>query len=485
MKLQFSRSSLPHRRLLVSAVTFIATGALLTIPAQALEASTSASADASELLVGIGDSYTAGVGVTPYEPASVSTGCNRSLSGAYPTLAAEQLDIETANYACSGATTAAFDSSFKAEPAQTAQVADATVVVMTIGGNDVGALSALASGDVSELAGALQALPAKLGSAYASVKAAAPQAGIYAVTYPDILPTSSSSLEGCVPDELQDLDLTQLHAAVTALNTAITLSAKRAGIEVIDAGDAVAGHELCSEDPWVIGLGSSAALHPNSEGHQAMADLVAQELADSVGGGSTTTTTKKSTTSSAKPSATSTTRKATTSTTNDACGCTTTTEKSTTTKKSTTSSTPKPTTSSTKRSTTSSSTSTTPSTTSSTFITPATIPVTSRKPTTTSSTTTSTTEPEVAPEEASSEEASTTTSSTTEPEVAPSEVDEQSTTTTEQPAEVRSNTLERGEQLAETGAEVTRVFSIGVLLLGVGLGLIWIRKIVRERSDRI
>jgi lysophospholipase L1-like esterase len=456
MKLQFfQKHSLPNRRLLASALAFMATGALLTIPAEALESSgrtTFTARQDSDLLVGIGDSYTSGVGVTPYEPASVITGCDRSLSGAYPLLAADELGVDGRNFACSGATTAAFSGSFKAEPAQTAQLADADAVVMTIGGNDVGALSALATGDLSGIPAALQALPGKLRSAYAAVESAAPEAKVYVVTYPDILPATSASLEGCVPDQLQDLDLTQLRVGVTALNTAITLTAKQSGLEVIDASDAVKGHELCSDDPWVVGIGAPGALHPNSEGQQAIADLVVATLKGSFGTSTSTSTTA------------------------DECGCTSTstsTSTSTTSKKSTT----------TKRPTTTTETTEQPEGTSSTFITPATIPVTSRKPTTSTSSTstsTSTTEPEIVPEEDPS--TTSTSTSTTEPEVA---AEEPTTTTTEQPAEVQGVARERGAELAETGAEVTRVAAIGLVLLGVGVGLIWTRKVLRERSDHI
>lgn len=428
-------------KLLVSAVAFIATGLLLIVPANALE--NVASSNAHPTLVGIGDSYTSGAGNEPYTSESEATGCNRSRS-AYPAVAATALQLDAVNYACSGATTDAFTSSFKSEPAQTSRIGDAKAVVFTIGGNDVGALNTIAGGDLSGIPAKLQALPAKLNTAYDAVKAAAPHSEIFAVTYPDIFPTDDTVYQACRPAALQNVALSDLHSAVASLNRVIKATAVANGIHVVDASDVLAGHDICSRDSWVTGLTSSEPLHPNVNGQKAIGTAVANDVQAILGD-----------TTSSSSSSTSSTSSSTTSTTDvepNGCGCT---HESST---SSTSSTKKPTTTTTKKPTT-----TTTSSTSTTVpdVIPATVPtIVVAKPTAQSSTTTS----------------STSTTSTTEQ---PS-----TTTSTVKPAEVKAEVVERN-QLAQTGADVTRGIAIGIVLVGIGLAIVWARNYVRKHSDEI
>lgn len=46
----------------------------------------------------------------------------------------------------------------------------------------------------------------------------------------------------------------------------------------LDVSDAIAGHELCSEDPWLHPLGTAEVGHPTPEGHEAIAEAAAEAL---------------------------------------------------------------------------------------------------------------------------------------------------------------------------------------------------------------
>ena len=100
----------------------------------------SSSAEAKPKLVGLGDSYASGEGIAPYASGSdtETNRCHQSINSAYSTLAATELGFEGFNQSCSGATTATMAS-------QLTNLQGADYVTITIGGNDIQALSSLIS----------------------------------------------------------------------------------------------------------------------------------------------------------------------------------------------------------------------------------------------------------------------------------------------------------------------------------------------------
>ena len=55
------------------------------------------------------------------------------------------------------------------------------------------------------------------------------------------------------------------------LNDVSVEEAGSAGLEVLDGRDALAGHEICTADPWAAGWGEPGPFHPNAEGYEALA----------------------------------------------------------------------------------------------------------------------------------------------------------------------------------------------------------------------
>jgi lysophospholipase L1-like esterase len=277
-----------RRRVLFGSVVSLVAGLVLIVPAGAVEreltTSSSSESSSSDVLVAVGDSFTSGVGAAPYTEKSESSGCDRSTS-AYPMIVAESLDMTARNVACSGATTTAIVQSFRGEPAQSRRLADADTVVLTLGGNDVKALSSLATGDLETPTELLTTLPEKLTTAYEAIDEAAPDADIFVVTYPNIFPTDQETFDACVSESSDEadsasadeslVDVDDLTAAITALNKVIKTTAVQAGFNIVDVQKVFAGHDFCSDTPWVQAPTSTdGALHPNKAGHAVIAKAV-------------------------------------------------------------------------------------------------------------------------------------------------------------------------------------------------------------------
>jgi lysophospholipase L1-like esterase len=241
--------------------------------------------------VALGDSFSSGEGAPPYDATPES--CRRA-TDAWPRRLDEAVAlIESVDLrACAGAetehltgrwTTRDLDPQIPAEPDT-----GVTLVTLTIGGNDIG------FGDVvlscvlltcgpepgsSELDARLDALrTALLEEVHPALAAAYPNARIVHIGYPRLAPPPAVEPDGCpwMSDDDQEL----ANGIVDALDGAIEDAAQQSGTaEYLDVGGAFAGHELCTDDPWVnaIGLGPGGA-HPNGAGQRALADAVAAGL---------------------------------------------------------------------------------------------------------------------------------------------------------------------------------------------------------------
>jgi lysophospholipase L1-like esterase len=65
---------------------------------------------------------------------------------------------------------------------------------------------------------------------------------------------------------------------IEAINATIRGAAERAGVTFVDVSDALAGHELCSADPWLQPATDRDPLHPNEDGQRALEHAVATAL---------------------------------------------------------------------------------------------------------------------------------------------------------------------------------------------------------------
>jgi hypothetical protein len=237
--------------------------------------------------VALGDSYSSGEGNGPFltgtDVKGVNT-CHRS-SDAYPELLAQDLgNVNLSFVACSGATTGnvwnssdpAESTSRDPEPLQIDSLSPATrLVTITIGGNDVHFADVIKEcviwtcGAAKVFSSLLKNLPARitalgktLTATYEAIKQAAPNAEIYVLGYPDILPPRPSVLGNtatCVRSGLDLGSLGWLAPKQAQLQQVIQNSAAQAGVHYVDPNAAgksysFVNHGICARDSWVIGL---------------------------------------------------------------------------------------------------------------------------------------------------------------------------------------------------------------------------------------
>ncbi|MDQ0743245.1 lysophospholipase L1-like esterase [Clavibacter sp. B3I6] len=306
----------------VTALALLATGCTGSAPVVA------PTAPAPLRVVSLGDSYSTGTG--PAEPVPGDPGvCGRTVAASVR-MAAAAVGAGLVDAACDGATTADLaaprERGGQTVPAQLDALADgADVVLVRLGGNDLG-FPALVGGCLArDPAGPVAAGPAtcvdalapaggidsvraridgevatRLAEAFDRIRAAAPGARIVALGYltvlgdPDALPpegclraTASSPVNGQVL--LTDRDAAWLAGVQRALDEAIARAAADAGARFVDQATPTAAHGSCvgdAGDPYVAGLGGSAGsvpLHPNAAGLAweagAIADVLREEAA--------------------------------------------------------------------------------------------------------------------------------------------------------------------------------------------------------------
>ena len=245
-------------------------------------------------LAALGDSYSAGNG-TPH----ASGVCDRSPQ-AWPELVpgmvgGNAISASVALLACSGAESNG--SGAGDLPAQIAQLRGIkpapSLVTVTIGGDDgkskgVGFRNVLLACAVSDAACAVATEtelswivddePALLRQDFSAIKAADPSAILLAVGYPQIFPDN----QGCLVFDKAEVPV--LNDLAVTLDAAIASAAAQVpGVEYVNASSAFSGHELCSAVPWVLSplafepnTGLHDWLHPNMDGQNAIANVVAE-----------------------------------------------------------------------------------------------------------------------------------------------------------------------------------------------------------------
>lgn len=253
------------RRAAVACAAGAACAAVLAVAAPA-------SAQTAVRYVALGDSYTSGVGAGGY--LDLSGACDRS-ADAYPRLwddvnqPAAQLSV-----ACSGASIPTVISSQLPELSATT-----TLVSITIGGNDVGFTSVLATCVLAPTSFCVSAvgaaesemrskLPGQLNSLLADIAADAPSARVVLLGYPRLYDLSRSA--GCIG--LSSTDRADLNAAADDLDSQLRAAAGRYDDVFADVRPAFAGHLICDPGSWlhsVDWLDLSGSYHPTAAGQAA------------------------------------------------------------------------------------------------------------------------------------------------------------------------------------------------------------------------
>lgn len=323
---------------LAAGMVILALATLSPIVSSAAAAAPSATTGLS--YVALGDSYAAGRGLTPTTGKPVP-GCDQS-SIDYPHRVAESLGMSLTDVSCSGATTANVISKPQKTVAGTAPVqlpalsSKTRVVTITIGGNDIGffttasacvALSPtgpiLSTGKancretyvkdgVDTLADRVSGVlltgggsgKKGLTTTFAAVKKAAPNARVFVVGYPTILPDPANTpAAGCfrasvsgtgiaslrIRDALPftSTDVRYLNSIEQSLDAATRKATEAAGFTYVSTLAASATHSACApaDESYINGVSlasdasltvtlATGSLHPNAGGAEFMANLV-------------------------------------------------------------------------------------------------------------------------------------------------------------------------------------------------------------------
>ena len=250
--------------------------------------------------VALGDSYTAGP-LIPDETGSPG-GCLRS-THSYPFLVAAGTGAATfTDVSCQGATTADMTHAQSVPlgtnpPQDNALSASTTLVTLQIGGNNIGFSNIIihcttlsltnpfgspcknhyTSGGTDQLRAAINKAAPKVAADLRGIHAAAPNAHVFLVGYPVILPSSG---DGCWPEvPIAFGDVPYLRGVETALNSMLATEAAANNATFVDTYTASIGHDVCQAPgtKWVEGLiptSLAAPFHPNSLGEQEMARQV-------------------------------------------------------------------------------------------------------------------------------------------------------------------------------------------------------------------
>jgi len=252
-------------------------------PKTATSPSNAPSAAAARSYVALGDSFTAGPGITPQR---ADAGLCQRAEQNWPAVLAASRDLDVRDVSCTGATTA----DVAATVASGAVAADPDLVTISTGGNDGGLFVGLiractTGGDACRLfvegqaPGILDTTTSDLTALLEQVQTAAPAADLVLVGYPRIMPDDGT----CDAVRLPASDVALAVRAEVELDQALASAANRAGVQFISLRTASEGHDACAGgEAWTNGLtpatGDGIVFHPNRRGMAAVADAVAAGL---------------------------------------------------------------------------------------------------------------------------------------------------------------------------------------------------------------
>ncbi|WP_165355017.1 SGNH/GDSL hydrolase family protein [Nocardioides oleivorans] len=241
--------------------------------------------------VALGDSFSAGpfIGTMRTDP----TGCARSKDN-YPAFLADWLDVKSyTDVTCSAATTrdltgtmTLFDGG-TAVPQLDAVSAETDLVTLGMGGNDFGIYDSLIRCQdgrlpvcpVEQLTTDAGKVAGNIRKAVRQIRARAPEADVYVVGYPDILPTEGTCNAVGVPAEV----LGPIADVVDVLNGSLRDGATAGGASYVDMEAVSEGHDVCAKGrAWVNGprfrAGIAAPFHPKINGMRAVASTVYEQV---------------------------------------------------------------------------------------------------------------------------------------------------------------------------------------------------------------
>jgi len=240
--------------------------------------------------VALGDSYTSGPLILPLAPGAPLE-CGQSAIN-YPHLTAAALGLSLDDVSCGGATVSNMTTAqYPGVPPQFDALTPATsVVTMGIGGNDnntfLTAVAGCAALDILDVlnigspckdafgntfANSIASDAPNIGAAIQGIHALSPQAKIFVVGYPDILPQSGN----CYPQvPITTGDVAYLNGVETDLNGMLAAEASANGATFVNTFTPSIGHDACKPESvrWIeppIPGTDAAPVHPNAAGEAA------------------------------------------------------------------------------------------------------------------------------------------------------------------------------------------------------------------------
>jgi lysophospholipase L1-like esterase len=241
--------------------------------------------------VALGDSFSAGplIGTMRTDP----TGCARSRDN-YPAFLADWLDVASyTDMSCSAATTTDLYEPMlmvdgnTTHPQLDAVSADTDLVTIGIGGNDFGIYDSLircqdgrlAACPVATLEADARKVAGRVAQAVRRIARQAPDADVYVVGYPDILPAEGT----CAAVGASEKVLGPVTRVAGLLNDSLDRGATAAGATYVDMEAVSDGHDVCAKGrAWINGprfrAGIAAPFHPKINGMRAVAAEVFREI---------------------------------------------------------------------------------------------------------------------------------------------------------------------------------------------------------------
>lgn len=255
-------------------------------------------------VVALGDSYTAGE-LMPLSLTSQPLGCLRSRDG-YAARVAKTLGAsDFVDAACSGAGVKEMTSPERTylgtnPPQLSALAPNDSVVMLTLGGDDMGFLTGLhtcmrlsftdafgspckshfTSGGTDQLAQKAAGEEAKMTAILVKIRMLAPRARVLLIGYPDLFPQQG----GCWPVvPITSGDIGYLRGIETQLNAVLARAAQASGATYVNTYTPTIGHDFCQrasvkDVEGLVPTSLAAPFHPNARGQGAIAALVLAAL---------------------------------------------------------------------------------------------------------------------------------------------------------------------------------------------------------------
>ena len=226
----------------------------------------------------LGDSFASGAGSGPLGT------CGQS-EAAYPERldARKKISLDDDN-TCVGATVQDMLGT------QLVGLADAELVTITIGGNNIGwsqAVGACLAYPEHTCAAAVgqstlaitNVLPTLLDTAYAAVQASAPDAHVVVTGYPRLFsPEHGDYALAGTPYVITVAEQQLLNAGADQLNAVIAVAAAQHGFQYVDVTGKFSGHGVNAPDAWITGALDAVPFHPTAMGQDAYAAAVTSQL---------------------------------------------------------------------------------------------------------------------------------------------------------------------------------------------------------------